>query len=57
VNGTRHGSLGARRTEAADPVLQGADWLRGRVHLDTFRICFPLGIVASGLHLAVRALA
>lgn len=32
-------------------------WLRGRVRPETFRMCFLIGVVALGLHLAVRGLA
>lgn len=37
--------------------LAGGTWLRGRVQPTTFRLCFLVGVLGLGLHLAVREFA
>jgi uncharacterized membrane protein YfcA len=57
--GEIHGALLAPSAVALIAVLAGmglGQWLRGRIKPETFRLCFFIGLLALGAHLALRSL-
>ncbi|MCW5691755.1 MAG: sulfite exporter TauE/SafE family protein [Pseudolabrys sp.] len=57
--GEIHGALLVPSAVALVAVLAGmglGQWLRGRIKPETFRLCFFIGLLALGAHLALRSL-